>query len=190
MKLQKNEFCNRILKCKLKKCMAPMVSYYELVYNFWRKELEINRKRRQRYAQPAPQQMLSYVRTGRDLNPSVHSGSRRPSQRKSNSVESSETNATWNEKASQGGRLFKEGGSLTDRSAEDHQDELRGQSEMTPYHFQKRMEPVYPKLQRKPAEKKSVKKTECLFEKPHKKFERQKNQSFSSIEQAVRQRMA
>ena len=140
-----------------------MVSYYELVYNFWRKELEMNRKRRQRYANPDPREVHNYVRTGRDLNPVVHPGSRRPSQRKTNSVESSETIATLNEKSSQGGRFFKEGGSLTDRSAEDHEDELKTQSQMTPYHYEKRMEPTYPKLQRKPAEKKSVKKTESHF---------------------------
>ena len=61
---------------------------------------------------------------------------------------------------------------------------------MTPYHYEKRMEPTYPKLQRKPAEKKSVKKTEAPFEKPHKKFERHKNESFSTIEEAVKQRKA
>lgn len=32
MKMDKNQFCNRIFKCKLKKCASKVYSYYGLIY--------------------------------------------------------------------------------------------------------------------------------------------------------------
>lgn len=36
LKLDKNEFCNKIFKCKLKKSASKIYHYYGLVYNRWK----------------------------------------------------------------------------------------------------------------------------------------------------------
>lgn len=46
MKMDKNEFCNRIFKCKLKKCASKVYSYYGLIYNRWKESVEKSKKKR------------------------------------------------------------------------------------------------------------------------------------------------
>lgn len=46
LKLERNDFCNRIFKCKLKRILSPIINYYELVYHEWKKELDKSRKKR------------------------------------------------------------------------------------------------------------------------------------------------
>lgn len=133
-----------------------------MVYNCWRKELELNRKRKFKHnntimmdREPHPHQNSA----GWNMN-----RSRRPSHRKSNSVESSETNATLNEKerSVQGGSIKfsrpKEAYLAIERN---NQDDSVGHKNdnATPYFFEKKQETGITKLQRKPAEKKTIKKT-------------------------------
>lgn len=42
--MEKNEFCNKIFKCKLKKSLTYFTDYHELVYKLWKAEL--NRKKK------------------------------------------------------------------------------------------------------------------------------------------------
>lgn len=49
MKLEKNEFCNRVFKCKLKKISSPIINYYESLYVFWKGELEKGKKKRGKF---------------------------------------------------------------------------------------------------------------------------------------------
>ena len=187
--MDKNEFCNRILKCKLKRCLSPIINFYQLVYNHWRKELEAARKRRIRYHHPE-KEGLPLHRTDREVMPRP----RRGSHRKSNSVESSETNATLTEKEQvRRACLVKEEffsgeGCYYEDSSESEMGgcemgEMRKEEvkQETPYHFEKKEGAVgYTKLQRKPAERRMFKKEdEC--ERPHKKFERHKDESIASI---------
>jgi hypothetical protein len=44
--MEKNEFCNKIFKCKFKKSLCPIIGYYEVVYNLWKKDLDKNKKKR------------------------------------------------------------------------------------------------------------------------------------------------
>lgn len=46
LKMEKNEFCNKIFKCKFKKSLCPIISYYEIVYNVWKKDLDKNKKKK------------------------------------------------------------------------------------------------------------------------------------------------
>lgn len=46
MQMDKNDFCNRIFKCKLKKSSSHMYSYYGLIYNKWKDCVEKSRKKR------------------------------------------------------------------------------------------------------------------------------------------------
>lgn len=49
IKLEKNEFCNRVFKCKLKKISSPIIGYYESLYVFWKGELERGKKKRGKF---------------------------------------------------------------------------------------------------------------------------------------------
>ena len=44
--MDKNDFCNRIFKSKLKKCDSKMSSYHGLIYNKWKELVEKVRKKR------------------------------------------------------------------------------------------------------------------------------------------------
>lgn len=44
--MEKNEFCNKIFKCKFKKSLSPIIAYYEVVYNVWKKDIDKNKKKR------------------------------------------------------------------------------------------------------------------------------------------------
>lgn len=46
MKLEKNDFCNRIFKCKFKKSITAIIDYYELVYQLWKKEVDKCKKKK------------------------------------------------------------------------------------------------------------------------------------------------
>ena len=46
MRMEKNEFCNRIFKCKLKKSSQQIFSYYGLIYNKWKECVEKARKKK------------------------------------------------------------------------------------------------------------------------------------------------
>lgn len=49
MKLETNEFCNRVFKCKLKKITSPIIYYYESLYIYWKSELEKGKNKRGKY---------------------------------------------------------------------------------------------------------------------------------------------
>ena len=44
--MDKNEFINRIFKCKLKKANSQIIDYHEHIYNYWKKEVSKSKKRR------------------------------------------------------------------------------------------------------------------------------------------------
>ena len=46
MKLQKNQFTNKVFKCKLKKAHLDIVGYHEQVYNYWKKEVAKMKKKK------------------------------------------------------------------------------------------------------------------------------------------------
>lgn len=46
LSLEKNEFCNKIFKCKLKKAMNPLFDYYEQIYSIWKKDVDKNKKKK------------------------------------------------------------------------------------------------------------------------------------------------
>ena len=46
LKLEKNEFCNRIFKCKLKKSLTALTDYHCLIYSLWKSQYEKIKKHR------------------------------------------------------------------------------------------------------------------------------------------------
>lgn len=46
LKIEKNDFCNRIFKSKLKKSDLKMSIYHGLIYNRWKELVEKSRKKR------------------------------------------------------------------------------------------------------------------------------------------------
>ena len=63
LKLNKNEFCNRIFKCRMRNIGHSMVEYHRAVYCLWRKQAQANRRKK----------MPRSVREDRDYN-SEHKG--------------------------------------------------------------------------------------------------------------------
>lgn len=90
LKLDKNDFCNRVFKCKLKKATLPVLDYYELLYAHWKKEMDRNRRRRVAKHMRAEKEQPKLE----EPRPPAKAQKGKNKQRKSTSVESSETNVT------------------------------------------------------------------------------------------------
>jgi Mg-chelatase subunit ChlI len=123
LKLEKNEFCNRIFKCKLKKLLAPISGYYELVYQQWKKEVEKTRKKR----------VVKHNRSDRDYNSQQKSEYKEAGKqqyrkykknRKSNSLESNETNETENSKDCEKKQEPKNNQQLQENCSENYNEEF------------------------------------------------------------------
>lgn len=86
MKLETNEFCNRVFKCKLKKITSPIIYYYESLYIYWKSELEKGKNKRAKYNRSERDhnsQQKSQCKQGKPQ------GKKHKKGRKSNSLESS-----------------------------------------------------------------------------------------------------
>ena len=49
MQMEKNQFCNKIFKCKLKKSLTYFTDYHELIYKQWKTELNKKKKKPKHY---------------------------------------------------------------------------------------------------------------------------------------------
>lgn len=97
LKLEKNDFCNRIFKCKFKKSITAIIDYYELVYQLWKKEVDRCKKKK---GSKFPNNEKEAKNGGKVEVKEKEFAKKQKNKghKKSNSLESNETNVTDNEK--------------------------------------------------------------------------------------------
>ena len=96
--MEKNEFINRIFKCKLKKANSPIIDYHEHVYNFWKKEVSKSKKKRFPRYNAIEEPEFGFEQLPMEYQPIrtnvFQENKDKTKQKKSASIESNKTNVT------------------------------------------------------------------------------------------------